>query len=145
MWFKNQPIGVHTLTATVKRLCEKAGIVGYKTNHSLRVTTATRLFQNGTDEQLIMERTGHRSTDGVRAYKRSCTQQQEAISKVLNREKAAEKPAVGLRCSLLPPSAFCSSTPDSCQKENQPPSTSASACPISLSDCSGFTINVFTK
>ena len=108
VWFKNQPIGVHTLTATVKRLCEKAGIVGYKTNHSLRVTTATRLFQNGTDEQLFMERTGHRSTDGVRAYKCSW-----AISKVLNREKAAEKPAVCLRCSLLPPSAFCSSTLDS--------------------------------
>lgn len=79
VWFKNQPIGVHTLASTVKRLCEKAGIEGYKTNHSLRVTTATRLFQSGADEQLIMERTGHRSTDGVRAYKRSCLEQAEQL------------------------------------------------------------------
>ena len=39
---------------TFKRLCEEAGIEGYKTNHSLRVTTATRLFQSGAEEQLIM-------------------------------------------------------------------------------------------
>ena len=45
----------HTLANTVKRLCEKGGIRGYKTNHSLRVTTATHLFQSGADEQLIME------------------------------------------------------------------------------------------
>ena len=70
----------------MKRLCEQAGIKGYKTNHSLRVTAATRLFQSGMDEQLIMERTGHRSTDGVRAYKRSSLQQQALVSRVLNGE-----------------------------------------------------------
>ena len=83
VWHKKQAIGVHTL---VKRLCVKAGISGYKTNHSLRVTTATRLFHSGLDEQLIMERTGHRSSDGVRAYKRSCVEQQAVVSQVLNRE-----------------------------------------------------------
>ena len=41
VWYKNQPIGVHTLSNTVKRLCRSCGISGYKTNHSLRVTTAT--------------------------------------------------------------------------------------------------------
>ena len=30
-------------------------LVGFKTNHSLRVTSATRLFQGGVDEQLIMD------------------------------------------------------------------------------------------
>ena len=78
VWYKNQPIEVHSLANTVKCLCEKGGICGYKTNHSLRVTTATRLYQSGADEQLIMERTGHRSTDGVRVYKRSSAEQQEA-------------------------------------------------------------------
>ena len=80
--------GVHTLAGTVKRLCELGGIAGYKTNHSLRVTAATRLFRSGMDEQLIMERTGHRSTDGVRAYKRSSLEQQALVSHVLNRESS---------------------------------------------------------
>ena len=63
------PIGVNTLQRMVSELCKTAGVSGFKTNHSLRVTTAIRLFQNGLDEQLIMERTDHRSLDGVRGYK----------------------------------------------------------------------------
>ncbi len=38
---------------------------------SLRATCATRLYEHGVDEQLIMERTGHRSEKGVRVYKRT--------------------------------------------------------------------------
>ena len=52
-------------------MCNDAGIEGYRTNHSLRATNATRLFSAGADEQLIMEKTGHRSVDGVRSYKRT--------------------------------------------------------------------------
>lgn len=51
-------------------MCSRAGIGGFRTNHSLRATNATRLFSAGADEQLIMERTGHRSLDGVRSYVR---------------------------------------------------------------------------
>lgn len=32
------------------------------TNHSLRATAATRLYAAGVDEQLIAEKTGHRSS-----------------------------------------------------------------------------------
>lgn len=69
-WYMSVPIGHNVLGKTVSRLCQKAGINGYKTNHSLRATCATRLFDKGVDEQLIMSRTGHRSTTGVRSYKR---------------------------------------------------------------------------
>ena len=59
IWFSIIPVGHNTLSKTVTRLCEAAGIDGYKTNHSLRVTAATQLFQAGVDEQLIMKQTGH--------------------------------------------------------------------------------------
>ena len=68
-------------------MCEKANIPGYKTNHSLRATTATRLYVEGIDEQLVMERTGHRSIEGVRSYKRTSSEQQENISDILNGKK----------------------------------------------------------
>ena len=71
VWFSNRPIGHNTLDQTVARLCSMAGITGFRTNHSLRSTTATRLYQAGVDEQLIMETTGHRSLEGVRSYKRT--------------------------------------------------------------------------
>uniref|UniRef100_A0A1X7U6A4 ZMYM2-like/QRICH1 C-terminal domain-containing protein n=1 Tax=Amphimedon queenslandica TaxID=400682 RepID=A0A1X7U6A4_AMPQE len=57
-WFSAIPVGQNT-SKTVSRLRKAAGIEGYKTNYSLRVTTATQLFQAGIDEQVIMNRTGH--------------------------------------------------------------------------------------
>ena len=81
VWFS---IGHNTLSTTVARVCKAGGINGYKTNHSLRVTTATRLFQKGIDEQLIMTRTGHRSIEGVRTYKRVSEEQTQGLSHILN-------------------------------------------------------------
>ena len=39
------------------------------------------------DKQLVMERTGHRSLEGVRSYKRTSDTQQEALSDILNCSK----------------------------------------------------------
>ena len=49
-------------------MCKKAGIVGYYTNHSLRATAATRLQHHNIEEQQIMERTGHRSTEATKEH-----------------------------------------------------------------------------
>ena len=58
-----------------------AGYDGYYTNHSLRVSAATRLFAAGVDEQSIMSRTGY---SGVQNYKRKAEKLQEITSDVLN-------------------------------------------------------------
>lgn len=84
VWYSKMPVGHNTLSKTVGRLCKAAGIPGFKTNHSLRVTTATRLFHSGVDEQIIMDRTGHRSVDGIRRYKRISDDQRREASDVLN-------------------------------------------------------------
>lgn len=64
-------------------MCKQCGIEGFKTNHSLRATAATRLYASGIDEQLVMERTGHRSLEGIRSYKRTTSQQKETVSDIL--------------------------------------------------------------
>ena len=84
LWYGVTPVGHNTLAKTVSRLCQVSGMSGYKTNHSLRVTTATWLFQAGVEEQLIMSRTGHQSLDGVRTYKRVSEEQCQQVSSVLN-------------------------------------------------------------
>ena len=86
-WYSKQPLGHTTLSKTVARLCTSAGIQGHKTNHSLRATTTSRLYHSGVDEQLVMERTGHRSLEGVRSYKRTSEAQREVLSDILNRPK----------------------------------------------------------
>ena len=83
-WYSNIPLGHANLGSTVSRLCKTAGISGFYTNHSLRATATTRLYQSGVDEQLVMERTGHRSLDSVRSYKRTSDCQREAMSNILN-------------------------------------------------------------
>ena len=80
-WFSKQPIGHNTLTKMMSSICISAGVQGFKTNHSLRATSATRLYQKCVDEQLIMERTGHRSIEG-RSQDLQAHQQRTRTSRV---------------------------------------------------------------
>ena len=86
-WFSRTALGHNTFRDMVKNICSQARIQGYKTNHSLQTTAATRLYQAGVDEQLVMEKTGHRSLEGVRSYKRTCDDQRVALSDILNRKR----------------------------------------------------------
>ena len=82
VWFSCQPRGRHTLEKVVKKLCEAGGITGKRSNHSCRASSATRLYEEGVDEQLICEKTGHRSV-AVRSYKRTSNKQLKGITDIL--------------------------------------------------------------
>ena len=69
-WYTDKPVGVKSLKKIVSNLAKEAGLVGHYSNHSLRASTATRMYQSGVDEQVIKEITGHKS-DSVRSYKRT--------------------------------------------------------------------------
>ena len=86
-WFSCVPVGRNKLSNVVSTMSEVAGIGGYKTNHSLRATAAKRLYYSGIDEQLVMEKTGHSSIEGVCSYKRTSSKQQEAVSDILSNRK----------------------------------------------------------
>ena len=53
----------------------------------MRSTAATRLFEADVDEQLIMLRTGHSRTSGVRSYRRVGEKLKSVPSDVLNGTK----------------------------------------------------------
>ena len=80
-WYSVKPIGHDTLDKAVARMCSLGGVGGYRT---IRATAATRLYQAGVDEQLIMEKTGHRSTEGARSYKHTSEQQLQQLSDILH-------------------------------------------------------------
>ncbi|CAC5370979.1 unnamed protein product [Mytilus coruscus] len=82
IWYADQPIGRHSLANIVASICQEAGIGGYRTNHSLRASAATRMYDPGEDEQLICEFTGHRS-NAVRNYKRTNEKQKRKINSVI--------------------------------------------------------------
>ena len=106
-WYSRAPVGHNTLKNFVSKLCKEAGIQGYKTNHSLRATAATRLYESGVDEQLVVERTGLRSLEGVWSYKRTSTEQQQDVSDILSNSK---RPCVNREVVPLQPSTGSQAT-----------------------------------
>lgn len=76
VWFTAYPIGKNTLSNFVKDMCKEAETNGKKTNHSLRATRVSNLFQAGVPEKLIQQRSGHRSLEGLRQYQRTTLDQE---------------------------------------------------------------------
>ena len=84
-WFCDQPFGVNKIKTVVRDICKEAGLEGHFTNHSLRATCASRMYDKNVPEQIIKETTGHRS-ECVRTYKRTSDQLREVASKTLGKE-----------------------------------------------------------
>ena len=81
-WYDFSPVGRNKLGTMVKDMCQDAGIAP-RTNHSLRATGATALFQANVPERIIQKTTGHRSLDSLRTYERISSGQEEAVSRVI--------------------------------------------------------------
>ena len=65
--FYKTRLGSHGVEALLSEMCAAAGIEA-RTNHSLRRTSITKLYDAGVPEHEIMKRTRHRSLEGLRAY-----------------------------------------------------------------------------
>ena len=94
-WYSEQVIGSNTLSKVVKRLLSDAKIDGYFTNHSLRRSCPTRLFQAGVEKKIIKEITGHHS-DALNLYEVTSEQQKKNVSEVL-----ASKPSTVSKANVV--------------------------------------------
>jgi integrase len=131
VWYQRSAVGHNVLAGTVARLFKSAGIAGHYSNHSLRATSAIRLFDAGLDEQLIMALTGHTSSAGVRSYKRVTEHLKEKTSDILNLRavESQSKPVDTEKLNQIMIS-----------KENTDPA-SAKMAHVSFSGASNFTVN----
>ena len=66
----------------LKEMCIEAGIP-VRTNHPLRATGATTMFQGCMPENIIQKTTGHRSVEGLRMYERVLKEQHQAVSNLM--------------------------------------------------------------
>ena len=78
-WFKNTPVGVNPLKNMMTKVSELAGLSMKYTNHSLRATSASRMFVSGVPEKIVAEVTGHKSVKALRQYERTTDQQFQAV------------------------------------------------------------------
>ena len=80
--YEKSPVGLCTLNKILpEKLLGKAGLPR-KTAHCLRVTCATRLFQNSVEGKLARERTGDRS-NALFGYQKASDKQVQNVSKLL--------------------------------------------------------------
>ena len=85
-WFWNSPLGTKKIETMVKDMMEEAKIPGNFTNHSLRATGTTTLFDAGVPEALVQKRSGRKSSKALRVYERVTPEQNLAVSKILHNE-----------------------------------------------------------
>ena len=66
----------------LRKMCSLADIEGAVSisNHSLRATSATQMFDMGVPEKIIQERTGHKSLEALRTYERMNDRQHKTVS-----------------------------------------------------------------
>ena len=81
-WFSCQPMGIHAIQWVLAGMCMRVGITGKQTNHALKATAATRLYQKGVDEQLIQEHLGNLS-EAMCSYKHTSTELNLQMSDIL--------------------------------------------------------------
>ena len=89
VWFCDAPYGKNKVSSNVKDICKLAEIPGKFSNHSLRATSATRMFAKEVPEQVIKEITGHKS-ECVRVYKRTSSEILQRASNSIADENVSE-------------------------------------------------------
>lgn len=68
-WFSQQRVGINKISKMVKTMMSQIGKAAGYSNHSLRATAATRMYDCNLDNQAIASVTGHRTT-AIERYKR---------------------------------------------------------------------------
>ena len=105
-WFSPIPVGRNTLSTMVRGICSDGNILGNKTNHSLRATGTSALFNAGVPEKVIQQRSGHLSLKGLRQYERVTEDQQQAACQILAATKAPTTVTGQQQCAQVTPLGF---------------------------------------
>ena len=68
IWYCNSPVGSSTLDNMLKNMSRRAGIEPHLTNHCLRATAVTVLYDHNCETTHMKSVTGHRSDQAVEPY-----------------------------------------------------------------------------
>ena len=110
-WFFKNAIGHNVLAQLMKRMLTSSGIDSTgKSNHSLRATAISRMFQSNVPQKVIKKRSGHLTKEGLASYEWTTAQQQKAVCKVLN----------DANCRVQDESKPPANCPKSCNQDQTP-------------------------
>ena len=83
-WYTRQRVGVNTIKQFLPKICSGSGTDAKYTNHSLRATAITRMFNGNIPEKVIAEKSGHKSTKALRCYEKTSLQQEQVTGNIIS-------------------------------------------------------------
>ena len=105
-WYKKSAMGESYLGKILKTMCQKAGVTGKKTNHSIRKTMCTNLIQAGVSPLLVQQLSGHENLQSLNNYGTASKSQQKMMCQILQNPKEGTQialPGNGPAISAPPP------------------------------------------
>lgn len=85
VWFDNVPLGVNKINELMRRISDCANLSAAYTNHSVRATAITVMYQGGVDTKQICKITKHKSEESLKHYiDGQSADQKRRCSKVLS-------------------------------------------------------------
>ena len=113
-WYKAQPMGKDKLGSIMARMAQNAGLVGGKTNHSVRRTMCSRLLHAGVPPTMIQQLSGHKNVQSVNNYATASRKQQQTMCNILQGNSPSfqpPQPLSSLRSTENIPSALPPAVP----------------------------------
>jgi len=80
VWYTKEVLGKNTISSIMKGLSQKAGLSKPYTNHCVRASTVTTLYQAGIDTQQICSITKHKNESTLSHYIESSSEKQKQIA-----------------------------------------------------------------
>ena len=80
-------MGVNKLKTIITEISVEAGLQVRYTNHSLHATAVTRMYNTGVPENLIAEKSGHRSLKALCVYEKTSEDQEKLAGQSIEEGK----------------------------------------------------------
>ena len=83
-WFRNEPLGKNTIAKLMENISSKADLSERYTNHCIRASTITALYQRGVDAKQICAITKHKDERSLSHYiSQTTSEQKQQCSRLL--------------------------------------------------------------
>lgn len=92
IWFKKQPLGIHSLGNFMKQMATNIDLPGKRTNHSARRTMISTLRHQNFHPLDISQLTGHKNLKSIDEYSTVSDEQQKNMSLVLSNQSGGGAP-----------------------------------------------------
>ena len=91
IWFKKQPLGIHSLGSLMKNMALVANLPGKRTNHSARRTMITTLRHGTVNPLDISQLSGHKNLKSIYSFSTVSEERQKKMSFMISKRSSGRE------------------------------------------------------